>query len=368
MKIIDEKLKKNKGRLTLKIETLDDLWHLMNIIFPGDKVFSKTTRRIRISSRENGSSKDKGERRPVYVGIIVEKVALHKFSNVLRIKGKIVHSSNELIPLGEYHTIAIKIGSHITIEKEYWPNFILDRIEKATKKLDIPVTLFISIDEGESCFLLATTYEMIELTRISISIPGKRYAPKQHDEGLKRFLKDTLNTLLMKTKELKPSNIIIVGPGFVKTHFLKLIEEKKVQFASINISVLNSSVGCYTGIYEVIRSGALGKLIERVQVLRENNLFEELLAHIGGSDGLATYGLSNVETAANYGAIAKLLILDKLLREIETIEDRNRIESLLQKVEQYGGEILIINSEHNAGQQLLSLGGIAAILRYKLKL
>jgi len=364
MKILESKLKKKTGSLTLKVETLDDLWHLMNIIFPGDRIFARTMRRIRISGKDGTVSK--GERRPVFLGITVEKIGLHKFTNTLRLTGRIIYSSDENIPLGDYHTIAIQTGTQLTIEKDYWPEFILERIQKAVKATNLPPTLFISVDEGESCFLLATQYELIELVKIDVNIPGKRYMPKEHDESMKQFLKETLKTLFSKLKEHKPNNIIIVGPGFVKNHFHTLVlESKNPLLKDVNIRVLNSSVGCYNGIYEVIRGGELGKIIEELQVLKENTLIEEALSHLGRDDGLVAYGLDEVEKLVNYGAVEKLLILDKLLREIDSPEQRTRLESLLSNVEKYRGEIIIVNSEHTAGEQLASLGGILAFLRYK---
>ena len=53
------------------------------------------------------------------------------------------------------------------------------------------------------------------------------------------------------------------------------------------------------------------------------------------------------------------MILDTLLRE----KDLDRI---VHSVEQQNGSFTVISSEHDAGKQLAALGGIAAILRYKL--
>jgi protein pelota len=46
---------------------------------------------------------------------------------------------------------------------------------------------------------------------------------------------------------------------------------------------------------------------------------------------------------------------------------KNRdIERLMDQVENMGGKVMIISSEHDGGKQLISLGGIAALLRYGL--
>ncbi|MFX1441601.1 MAG: mRNA surveillance protein Pelota, partial [Promethearchaeota archaeon] len=39
MKVLKRNLK--EGKIVLKIETLDDLWHLYNLVSPGDTVVSR---------------------------------------------------------------------------------------------------------------------------------------------------------------------------------------------------------------------------------------------------------------------------------------------------------------------------------------
>ena len=49
MKVLKRYLK--EGKIVLKIEYLDDLWHLYNIITPEDIVVSRTTRRVKIGDK-----------------------------------------------------------------------------------------------------------------------------------------------------------------------------------------------------------------------------------------------------------------------------------------------------------------------------
>ena len=63
---------------------MDDLWHLQQILEIGDKVTSKTERRITI---KRGSEIVKGEREIITLTISVEKINL---DGQLRLTGKIV--------------------------------------------------------------------------------------------------------------------------------------------------------------------------------------------------------------------------------------------------------------------------------------
>jgi protein pelota len=53
------------------------------------------------------------------------------------------------------------------------------------------------------------------------------------------------------------------------------------------------------------------------------------------------------------------------LRET-TDEKRRALETLMKRVEEAGGEVMVLSTEHEAGTKLLSLGSIAALLRFPL--
>jgi len=63
------------------------------------------------------------------------------------------------------------------------------------------------------------------------------------------------------------------------------------------------------------------------------------------------------------GAVEKLVLADKMLRE-SSDEERLMIERVMSEVEQRGGEVNVISTEHEAGAKLLALSGIVAVLRF----
>ncbi len=80
-------------------------------------------------------------------------------------------------------------------------------------------------------------------------------------------------------------------------------------------------------------------------------------------DGKAVYGIDDVKKAFEYGAIETLLITDEFLREQREKWD---IDSFLRDVESLNAEIVIMSSEFEPGKRLNALGGIAALLRFKI--
>ncbi|TAN44606.1 MAG: mRNA surveillance protein Pelota, partial [Candidatus Methanoperedens sp.] len=82
MKVLKKELRFDEGEMSLITESLDDLWHLKYILEPNDLVYAFTKRRI-----EGATDKlrpEKADKKTVRLGINVEKVEFHKFSNRLR--------------------------------------------------------------------------------------------------------------------------------------------------------------------------------------------------------------------------------------------------------------------------------------------
>ena len=119
------------------------------------------------------------------------------------------------------------------------------------------------------------------------------------------------------------------------------------------------------GIDEVIKRPEVREALKQERTAKEINKVEELFAEIA-KNNLAAYGLEDTENAALAGAVKELLITDSLIQKSRMESFYGRIEGVMKMVDKAKGEIEIISSEHEAGKKLDGLGGIAAILRFKL--
>jgi protein pelota len=117
-----------------------------------------------------------------------------------------------------------------------------------------------------------------------------------------------------------------------------------------------------SGFQEVLRRGAVDRIMEESRIARESRLMDELLKEIA-LDGKAAYGLEEVKLALDYGAIDTLLVADEMLR-VE--REKGHIDSFLQSVEHTQGKIVVFSTIFEPGQKLLALGGIAALLRFNI--
>ncbi|MHA1771098.1 MAG: mRNA surveillance protein pelota [Candidatus Thorarchaeota archaeon] len=360
MKILKRNLK--EGRITVKIETLDDLWHLYNTVVSGDRVIARTTRRIRVGSEDD--RKQESVRKPMTLVIQVENVSFHNFSNRVRIKGKILDGPTDLISIGSYHTINIEMGNTLTIIKDHWPRYLLDRLKNAEKSGTSPIALLVTIEDGTAEILLAADFGIREVVRIRTNISRKRGDQKSYDASMREFFQEVVVGVRTALEQNNIGLIVICGPGFVKDHFHDFLKSMRIKgLPPVAVEATNT-----TGIpaaKEILYKGVISRTLSDLKIETETQLVEEVLTHIAKDDGLATYGDAEVAKAAQYGAIEHLLITDKKLRGAE--DDKRRwLDRVIKDTEKAAGKLHIVSTEHPAGDQLDHISGIAAILRFKI--
>lgn len=341
------------GRMLLEVEGHNDLWCLYNILNPGDLVAAKTLREIKVGS--------KSTRKPMTLKIRVEKVDFQPFTEKLRIRGVVIEGPDEFGVIGSHHTITVSEGSELLIEKEEWLKHEIDRVFKATAKKPLGA-LLIGIDCDEVAFVIPHDYGLELVAEALLNLPGKREASKR-DETLKSKIRELVDKTRELTERFGVKVVVVVGPGFIKEELAKELKQ------SINTKVYLDSVstGGYQGVKEAIRRGILKKVLRGLSVIEEAELINEFLSHVSKGDNKAVYGLEYIRKAAEYGAIEKLLVLDELIRSPD-LDLRKRIEEVIRVAEKSGAQVKIFSSLEEPGQQLKSMGGVAAILRFGLSL
>jgi peptide chain release factor subunit 1 len=241
------------------------------------------------------------------------------------------------------------------------------------------------------------------------NVPGKTRAGGQsaqrfarlRKEMLKSFLQEIAekaqNAFLDKARDQKLLGIVVGGPGFVKD---KLINDdylhQELQDKIITIESLGHS-----------GEGALEELVQKAEeslqdseAVREKQKVNRFLENLKEENGKSEYGIEQVEKALKMGAVDTILVSEdiELYRgeyecpnghEEEIWEEKPEIEdsieceecsedmnleeisyvvdALGEKAEEMSSELEIISSEHEEGQRLLNMGGVAAILRYRIR-
>lgn len=350
MKVLHRDLK--EGKLKLKVESLDDLWYMKSILEEGDTVEGVSYRRIRDEERKRA---DRGERVKMHLAIRVKGIEFSPYASLLRVTGTIEQGPEDLVSFGSHHTLELKIGSVVTLRKE-WRRWHLERLREAEKAGETPLIIVAGIEEGEAELGVVRRYGVDFTARIIGATSGKRYAEGQEARE-REFYGSVAGKLVGLAERERPEAIILAGPGFWKENLLGFIKRKYPEL-SIPLLVENTGSGGRAGVYEVLKRGAVERVTEECRASKESKLVERVLEEIGKARGLAAYGLAEVEKALGYGAVETLLLTENFLRE-ERLSDQ-----LIERAKATKAEVVILSSEHEAGERLESIGKVAALLRF----
>lgn len=345
------KFDKTKGELKIQIDNLDDLWYLHQIIDVGDLIRGKTYRKVKLNSANEKSNVMK---KPVTLTIECEKVDFNEDS--LRTNG-VVKSEIEDIPKGSHHSINIEIGSIITITKKKWLKYLLDKLDKAFSQENTKI-LIVSLDREKATFAINKK----ESYDILLTLDGD--VQKKDDKATFKgnFFTEVIKQITEYDIRYKVNNIILGSPAFWKDEVYKRISDDKLKKKIILTT-------CYShgknSINEILKNNDTQNLLKKEFVVKETTLVNELLEKIS-KEGSYAYGFEEVKKCVELGAIKILLVSDSLIKEKRLDENFEELENLMNTVENMKGNVHVINSDNDAGKKLNGLGGIGAILRYKI--
>ena len=335
MKIINQDTK--EGIIEVVPETLDDLWHLSHIVEVGDNASSKTTRRIQDNTGDKLRS-DRGVKKTFYLGLEIENISFHLFTGKLRLTGVITKGPEDLIPLGSHHTLEVKLNTPLKIVKERWPKWAIKRLNQAidaSKKLS---AIIVVLEDDTATLGLMRQFGIEYYGPIKGNVSGKRIVDKNRQKNIIKFYEKVVESIV---KFDSIQNIVLAGPGFVKSDFYDYLKEKHKDLAKMSVIEPTGSGG-RVGISEVLKKGTVEKLTAENRVAIEMGAINRLLEQIGKNSSKIAYGLKEVKNAIkevtkayyDYGDSAEETIADTIW--IPSIEEVNGITSGQYHVETSG--------------------------------
>lgn len=343
MRVLKKNLRGDEGEIALLPESLDDLWHLQHLVERGDLVFALTHRKM--PAIADKARPEKMERKTVRLGVKVEDIEFHTYSNWLRLHGVIKSGMD----VGSYHTLNIEVGTDLSIVKHHWRPDLLQRIEDAVAESNRPRVVLALVEEGEATIGV--------LRQFGVQMAAELRAGSGKGDGQDHraaFFQEVAKAIDQVAGE--SAQVILAGPGFAKEDLKKLIDSSYPDLA-VRITMDDASSVGRSGFQEVLRRGAVKTVLESSRIAQEAKLIEELFREIA-TDGRAAYGLKEVQMAVNYGAVERLLVLDEMAR-------RGDMDQMMREVGDARGKVVVFSSEFEPGDRLRSLGGVAALLRFK---
>jgi protein pelota len=340
--------KQKQGELKVLVENPDDLWYLNNIIDPGDIISGKTLRKIKPTEQAAAV------RKPVFMAVKVEKVDYSP--SELRVSGKVLEGPED-VPHGSYHTFSIEQGITVTIVKQEWLRYQLDYVKEATAVKPPKVVLCV-FDREEALFAKLTRdgYDVLS------TLKGK-VAKKAVEEKVKEtFYESIVKQLEDYDKRFMLDKIILASPAFWKEELYKVLKNPELKKKTVQATCSGVDE---TAIAEVLKRPETQQVLAAERVSKELAKVEEVFLAIA-KKGSVAYGMKEVQQAADAGAITDLLVTDKLIQQARAENTFQKLDELMKSVDRAKGKVWIISTEHEGGRKLKGLGGIGALLRYKL--
>lgn len=236
---------------------------------------------------------------------------------------------------------------------------------------------------------------------ISSMVPGKSKPGGQSAQRYERVREGILDNYLQKVgdiankifdvEELK--GIIVGGPGPIKEGFVKDDYLSKKIKDNI-LAVKSTSYTGEQGFQELLEKSK--DLLRETEMQEERELVKELFERLR-EDGKVAYGIDHVMKSIELGAAEKILISEdydveyveyecdcgekgseilgkdeemectECEREPEITKEVDIVDYLEKQVKNVGGEVEIISTDTSEGEQFYKLGGVAALLRFRIQ-
>jgi protein pelota len=343
-----------RGTIRLQVESIDDLWLLSMTIEPGDLVRAKTVREVKFGGRGSGRS----SRVPMVLTVRVEAVEFQPFTSRLRVRGVVVEGPERFGVKGKRHTISIDVGSELEVTKPGgWPRSVLEKLE--SKGLGVSLVV-VAVDYDEYAIAVVRDQGVRYIVEDYTRLPGKDDPARE--EALKQLVAVVANSTASVVERERPDAVIVAGPGTLKSMVAEKLGEK---LKGVKLFTESVSTGGRAGVEEALRRGVARRIAKEVSALMAEEVLERFEELVVKDPELIAYGRGRVLQAIEAGAVEVLAILDQLLYSADP-EERSWVLDLLRRADETRARVIFVPSSSPAGEKLRGLGGVIAVLRYRL--
>ena len=286
--------------------------------------------------------------------------------------------------------------------KLYWcdQTFELAPLREMIKEKEVYGLL--TMDTKEATFGMLRGKSIVVLKSLDSIVPGKFIKGGQSAQRFQRVREGLINDFYKKVAEVAVSvfaedikGILLGGPGPSKNDFydggyLPLVISKKI------LGIKDLGYTDEHGLHEMVQKAE--DILAESAVSKEKQLVNKFFAELQKDTGKVSYGIQPVLKALEAGAVDIIIITEdleyseiefqcacgqsgaifvrndkinqmtcsKCNQPLQIIGKRDIVEAFEELVKTYGTSVEIISRQTREGEQLYQLGGIGAILRYKL--
>ena len=338
-------VKREFGLYRIRIDCDDDLWTLARLCVKGRSIGMLGERRDQTTAGQEGGRAKAAERKKMWIKLAIESSEFQTFSDNLRVHGIIEEAQFDI---GSHHTHIVEIRDEIELTSQHeFPKVDHDLIAQACSNSGKAKVVIIVVESDEAIMYEITGRGVREVSTWTMRGGGKYTGAKLSEGVSKSFFEKISKEANDSIPEGTP--IVICGPGHAREKLAPLINGPK--------KLVATSMGGRGAANEVISEGLAGDILSEHAVVQETALLEEAWTRIS-TDGHVAYGREMIVKALDEGAIETLLITAELVRE-------ENWESIVSALDDIGAKLVQCSIDHDAGEQLLGMGGAVALLRFK---
>jgi len=241
--------------------------------------------------------------------------------------------------------------------------FVLEPLEEMLEIKELYGLVVIERQEATIGLLIGKKIKVLQ--KFDSMVPGKtnkggqsaaRYG-RIRENIAKEFFRKVANVMKEEFFSLKGlKGILVGGPGPTKEDFLK---EGELVTALKDKVLAVKDIGYADEHGLELLVGVSGDVLLGQEIYREKKILENFFNMLGKEKDKTAYKEDDIEKALEYGAVDTLLLSKKLKREIIKKYEKRAAETSV-KVE-------LISVDTPEGVQFWNLGGVGAVLRFKIQ-
>jgi peptide chain release factor subunit 1 len=244
--------------------------------------------------------------------------------------------------------------------------FHTEFLEPMVEESEVYGIILVERDQATIALLKPSGFVILE--ELEDYIPGKHSKGGQSQRRFDRIIEQMVEDFFKKVgerasgyfipllEEKKLKGILVGGPGYAKIDFIRG-DYLDYRLKSMIIGEpYDVSYQGEPGVREIIMKAS--SAIKGQRYVEAISAIEEFKLHLAKDDGLALYGVNEIRSALEMGAVKKLIML----------EDLDIAEELGKLAESRGAEVHYISSSLPEGEWVRkTFGGVIAILRYRIE-
>ena len=347
-----QQIKRIEDGVRLRVQYEDDLWVLDQMIREGCKVGMMGFRRDQSTGTQASGRAKSADRKPMWIVLDAETTEFQPFTDNLRIHGII---SEAELDKGSHHTHAVGPRDEIEISwlggiPDVDRNLLAQSIQEGGRG-----RVAIAVVESDEILLFEIAQHGMRQVGDTFTLRGGGKREGKSTEVRKEFLTKVAQQASKAISSDMP--IVICGPGMAREQFENYLKATGEGHRIVNVA---TSIGGRSAANEVMREGTADTMLGEFAMAKQSKLVEEGLKRIS-TKGAVAYGRAELEIAVEQGSIETLVIEASLLRSDSFWADA------ASSVRANGGNVVQASADHDAGEELMGLGGAIGLLRWALE-